>query len=247
MKIALCISGQPRSIEENFKNISSKLLGSNVDVFVHTWFDEKNIDRKFYQINGYSEFDKNIEQKTFLRKDTKEIIQDLYKPKSMIIEKQKAFIPEELAFRKNTPAGNEIDNPYRNKWFIRPQYMLSMFYSIMKSNSLKKEYELQNSFIYDCVIRCRFDLNITSNKINFNESNMDLIHLMRHSHCSYSYHDVFGYSNSKNMDTYSDLFKYVDNYYHNGIEFCPEIMLGWHIINNNIKIKNMNFNYKIVR
>lgn len=247
MRIALCISGQARSIEENFPNIKSKFLGDNVDVFVHTWFDKKDVNKKFYEINGYDKFDKNIEQKTYLKENTEELIRHLYKPKDILIENQKAFIPEHLAFRKKTPAGNDIDNPYKNKWFIRPQYMFSMFYSINKSNDLKKSYELKNNFTYDCVIRCRFDLNFLSKKINFNNLDMDFVYAMRHSHCSYSFHDTFNFSNSNNMDKISSVFYHIDNYYKKGVEFCPEIMLGYHLVSNNLPIKIINFNYNIYR
>ena len=40
MKIALCISGQPRDIDINFPIHKASILdGNDVDVFIHTWFD----------------------------------------------------------------------------------------------------------------------------------------------------------------------------------------------------------------
>ena len=44
MKVALCLSGQPRVIEGGYQKLKSALLDYNdVDVFVHTWFDPDNL------------------------------------------------------------------------------------------------------------------------------------------------------------------------------------------------------------
>ena len=44
MKIALCLSGQPRSIDAGFNALNQSILKhNNVDVFIHTWFDENNL------------------------------------------------------------------------------------------------------------------------------------------------------------------------------------------------------------
>ena len=43
MKIALCLSGQPRSIDAGFNALNQSILKhNNVDVFIHTW---NGIDR----------------------------------------------------------------------------------------------------------------------------------------------------------------------------------------------------------
>ena len=44
MKVALCLSGQPRVIEVGYQKLKAALLDHNdVDVFVHTWFDPDNL------------------------------------------------------------------------------------------------------------------------------------------------------------------------------------------------------------
>ena len=44
MKIALCISGQPRDIDINYPIHKASILdGNDVDVFIHTWFDPENL------------------------------------------------------------------------------------------------------------------------------------------------------------------------------------------------------------
>ena len=139
MKVALCLSGQARSIKENFPNIKEKFLDSNdVDVFAHTWFDDTNVEKRF---SNRPQFDSDgFENKATLKKETPDIIQKLYSPKKCIIEKQKPFIREDLAFREKPVSGDHPDNPFPNRWYIRPQWFFSMCYSIMRCNNLKKEY-----------------------------------------------------------------------------------------------------------
>ena len=166
----------------------------------------------------------------------------------MLIEPQKAFIEENLAFREPAVSGDQPDNPYPNRWYIRPQWFLSMCYSIMESNRLKKEFEAENNFVYDCVIRLRFDMNFQAH-LDLSKADLNRVYAMRHTHegCGYSYHDTFGFSNSKNMDYYSSLFNKVDDYFKVGIEFCPEIMLGWHLLHGPFSIKNISYPFEIVR
>ena len=40
MKVALCLSGQPRAVEVGYQKLYNTVLKYNdVDVFIHTWFD----------------------------------------------------------------------------------------------------------------------------------------------------------------------------------------------------------------
>ena len=44
MKVALCLSGQPRVVDTGFHKIKQSILdGNDVDVFIHTWFDSDNL------------------------------------------------------------------------------------------------------------------------------------------------------------------------------------------------------------
>ena len=48
MKIAFCFNGQPRSLLSAYKNIKKFFVGfEDFDVFVHTWWDEKDADSPF--------------------------------------------------------------------------------------------------------------------------------------------------------------------------------------------------------
>ena len=45
MKVALCLSGQPRVVDIGFSKLRQSILqhNSDVDVFIHTWFDQENL------------------------------------------------------------------------------------------------------------------------------------------------------------------------------------------------------------
>jgi hypothetical protein len=247
VKTALCLSGQARSIEENFSNIKNTILDKNdVDVFVHTWFDEDDVGKRFNNVPAYSKTH-DITFNATLKSNTASLIENLYSPKKILIEKQKCFIDKELIHRADEIAGTHPENPYKNRWYIRPQYCFSMFYSIMKANQLKKDFELELGKNYDCVVRYRFDMHFGGTPLEFNMYDMNCMHIMRHSHCSYSYQDTFAFSSSKNMDFYADTFNYIDEYFKKGVEFCPEILLGHRLVTSNIKIQQIHYPYHIVR
>ena len=44
MKVALCLSGQPRVVEVGYHKLKATILDNNdVDLFIHTWFDQDNL------------------------------------------------------------------------------------------------------------------------------------------------------------------------------------------------------------
>ena len=47
MKVALCLSGQPRVVEVGYQKLKATILDNNdVDIFIHTWFDPDNLSQK---------------------------------------------------------------------------------------------------------------------------------------------------------------------------------------------------------
>jgi hypothetical protein len=81
MKIALCLSGQPRNIEIGFNKLKNSILDNNdVDVFVHTWYDPDNLSTRSV-IPG--------RENNTVSLDADKKILDLYQPKSHRIEKPK--------------------------------------------------------------------------------------------------------------------------------------------------------------
>ena len=47
MKVALCLSGQPRVVEVGYQKLKATILDNNdVYVFIHTWCDPDNLSQK---------------------------------------------------------------------------------------------------------------------------------------------------------------------------------------------------------
>jgi hypothetical protein len=209
MKTALCLSGQTRFVKQCYDEILYPyiLKGNNIDVFIHTWdIDKSQINKHFINSGGHmmgSAITENQIQETL----------DLYNPVSYKVESQ-------IQFELNKFSERTLSN-------IRSDYLYSMFYSIYQSNKLKIEYEEKNNFKYDWVIRSRFDVKINE-RIDFHRSYSGVINVP--SGCFNSekgYTDCFAFSNSKNMDVYSNTYNHIDDCMNNDptLQLCGEYIL----------------------
>jgi len=220
MKIALCLSGQARFLETCFyESMKPNIIDDlNPDVFIHTWDTSDMIGQHFTNGNEFPMGDK-------ISPDLMEIMIDIYQPKKYIIEPQKYF----------------ESNKWNNRLMpsIKSDHLYSMFYSIKESNKLKKQYEHENNFTYDWVIRIRFDMAIPSGPLNLSKLNNNYLWVA--TGCfdnNNGYLDSLGYSSSQIMDTYADTFNYIDNIADNNsnMGICGEYILRNHIDKNNIPV-----------
>lgn len=177
IRIALLITGTTRNYKENYITWKKYLLDIfNVDIFFHT-----------YDVTGY----KTTNISTF---NGAEVIETL-NPKKYIID---PFTDKINEFNK------EITSQCLRSGSPKPEFIRAQLYSIYKSNELKKEYEKENNFEYDIVIKIRFDTIFHS---YFNIK--DIIKIYSHQNtilCGNSNIKVMKYKNSckhciKNFDT----------------------------------------------
>lgn len=208
-KIALCLSGQPRYIVDGYKDIKKHLLDKyDVDVFIHTWFDNDMLGKKF-------DFSPNntYGRTGILLPNTIEIIGDIYKPLGFEYEGQKHFdMYSDVNYEKQSPIS-----------------MYSMYYSILKANDLKKKQEQNCGVKYDLVIRCRFD--IVFNTFNINLETIDDSFIWVSGEIEPYPNDQFAVSSSENMDYYSNLYNMINDYYIKGYRsFVNERILKHHLI-----------------
>jgi hypothetical protein len=139
MKVALCLSGQPRYIDHIVPLIKNFLMKDNgPDVFFHTWFDKNDVD-KLYGSSIPSQDGKLGSA----HPDTIQIFEDSFLPKKRIFEPQREF---------------EVVSRLRTVQTAVSSHLVSMFYSIEQADKLRREYEYENNFKYDVVVRSRFDL-----------------------------------------------------------------------------------------
>ncbi len=228
MKIALVLSGQLRHVERGFEFIFPNLMeGYEVDTFIHAWHNPEKTGEKFSSWWAGSHHD-----------SADKLALDIYKPKKYLIEPQKEFD------HKNYNA-DQFEGSYR------VGATLSMFYSMQEANRLKCEYEKENEFKYDIVVRCRFDFGIFT-KINYEQFEYnDFIHFV--DNCTHEramcMNDHFAFSKSEYMDIYSNTFDSIETIYNDQkTPFNPEIFLGRHVRKiNRIPVTNVSIKSGIIR
>jgi hypothetical protein len=155
MKVALCISGQPRSALETFPYIKQNIiLPNNADVFIHMHYDSDNpYMEKSHLDNGNCLYKTDID---------KELI-GLYEPKSYLVEKPRNFQNSSLCIDEKRLSRSKDMNKHKG-WTDEEhkvhtiKQVTSMYYSIYKCNELKEVFSNENNIHYDYVIRIRFDL-----------------------------------------------------------------------------------------
>jgi len=163
-------------------------------------------------------------------------IETLYKPTWMVFEPQ-------IMFDKN-PKRNFRKNNHFSRW-----------YSTKRSIELKREYELENNFTYDCVMTTRFDIafnidvlfhefdmnnfyvtywdklfdqhnNHVSNKDMYRVDTSQFKHVpIGWPHDDNGLLDLWFFSNSKTMDQFGTLFDKMKDYLKPG--GCPNDKSGW--------------------
>lgn len=225
MKIALCLSGQPRYIDQGYLQIKNNILSKyDVDCFVHTWWDNSMRNQKMV-LNPKTSYGRQY----LWDENTIEKIVEYYSPKIMMHQQQINFnLFEHIEYK------------------VIPQYVHSMFYSIMMCNSFKKSYEKMNNFLYDFVIRCRFDVNFFKFDLDFNSLDSNKLHAIKVR--PYLIGDMFSISSSQIMDKYSDAYNYLEKYSFDknfnhrdeSKEFVGESIISHHIFENNIDIFSIN-------
>ena len=141
MKIAICLSGQPRTIDYSAPNILQYFSGEHeYDFFCHAWNYNTYKRKKSNPAPG--EHPVYWDEDTLV--DTAWIEEKInsYKPKKFAVESVHALNP--LLARLT---GHRMRFPWD-----------SLTYSIMCANNLKKQYEIENNFRYDFVVRSRYDM-----------------------------------------------------------------------------------------
>jgi len=202
MKIALCFSGGIRNLKENYSSIKKSLLDPlKPDVFIHGWYfkvDELKNTHKMYR-GKETEIDE---------------VFSLLHPKKIKLEVYDKFKEEELGKMFKV---KEVQSKYQDNTRLSELYpnTVGMFWSIYQANLLKQQYEKDNKFKYDIVIRVRPDFEF------FTELNLQVLKLVEKNTLlmpldNYAFItqqcDKFAISDSETMDYYSSLILSMNSY-----------------------------------
>lgn len=213
MKIALCLSGQPRDALQSYPYIKKNIIEvNNCDVFMFLNYDkENNYIEKSHKDKGNCRAIKNIDQDLI----------NLYKPIKYLVEKQKNFNNPDLKIPEGRYERSQMMNKKEN--WSREQHrdytirqMISMYYGIFKCNELKETYSLENGFKYDYVIRLRYDV-APLTKLKINKFDNKFIHYLDMNHKDDLISDWLNFGSNKIMNIYSSLYlhlEYINSFEH---------------------------------
>ena len=195
MKIALCISGY-------FSNKNGDNLSNSNYIYDNIINKCDNIDIFIHS------FDKDNETK---------ILSKYPNTKYYVIEKQIDFINN--TSKENYEYYKEIHRLQPGECSL--QSTLSFFYSRCKSIKYSLQYSKENNFIYDCIIRCRFDNGVRLKKpfdgykpdnFIFNQSlDFRYFYSPYWNQLNAGYNGFWEFSNTTNMEIFSGIYDYIVN------------------------------------
>ena len=206
MKIALCLSGQPRFVEEVAPFILANVCeGYDVDVFCHFWFDEK-LQTEPYK---FGECGKGEWHNQRIASNAVEKAIEIYRPIAYKIDHSKSFTdstaPFEPSLKRYWYGAQEDPDQDGFRWRTINN-CLSYFYSLNEVNKLKKEYEYAKDFKYDWVVRCRTDT-VLQTKILFEQLDPSVINFSDlQNQPDGMINDWFDFAGSKEMDVFMSVF-----------------------------------------
>lgn len=205
MNIALCLSGQPRSVEQAYPYIKKNVLDIvDPDVYVHAWVDD-NI-RGSKPLTAYGAISSDT-----IPENIEEVIEELYNPMECIYEEQIQF---------------DGSKYYANKApLTKPEFSLSQWYSVRECF---KQVPMGR---YDYLIRMRFDWGIKTPLNAFIAT--EFTEVICPNDCPHpgGFNDQFAIGPEQAMFTYSRLYDHIDEIYESGIRYCDEQLMGAHMRN----------------
>lgn len=235
MKIALCLSGQPRVVDVGYNKLYNTILKNNdVDVFIHTWFDLENLSTQS-AIPG--------REGHTLAPDAIDKLVHLYQPKKIIVDKPKTwscrfYHPEKTFVKAHTWVYEVRDGIEGAKKYL-DNASHCMWYSIMISNLLKEQYSTETNIQYDYVIRNRIDYG-PHLEVKFNDPpEKSVVYYQHLEQPDGMIADWFAMGSNNAMNVYSGVFNSIAQLVKQSNErdgyWCNELLLKHHLLNNDIK------------
>ena len=149
-----------------------------------------------------------------LSSDIDKRVIDLYKPKSVLVEKPKNFKninfkipPARLKRSYDMNSKKNWSEEQHTEYTIKQLY--SMYYSIYKCNELKELYALENNIHYDYVIRIRFDIT-PKDKLICSQYDPNYIHYLDLNQPDELISDWLNFGSNSIMNVYASLFLHMN-------------------------------------
>jgi len=226
MKTAICFSGAIRSFNTCIPSIMKYLIepvkqytGEDPDIFVHMW--------------NISEIDPNLDVNFKLRKtnSNETDLINILKPKKCEIHEYDAEWQTKIISGIDMHKV-EFKDPESKQYAYNA---ICMYYKIMKACELKSEYEKENNFKYDVVIRARLDFILEDYvvgewiKKDLSKSIVLPIDRFNHKKPMLITNDKYFASNSENMDNMCNIYNCINQYSQNGVKIEGQNLCNYKI------------------
>ena len=152
LRIATCLSGHSRNYKDNFPNIPF-----DTDYFISSCMESglpNNNTPSFVSYHIQNNVNTDLADIDNIIKSYKPVIYEFIPDK---------YVPDEMI--------KFINIKTKNGAYL--QHIGMMFYRLYRSNHFKRQFEVDNNFRYDFVIRSRFDVKV--NEFNINKNNLYLV------------------------------------------------------------------------
>ena len=272
MRVAICISGGFRNCKSLYNNFQKYLFNSplyTADIFISSWkmqipptkpgppdlsSIEEIIDLYQPKLFSYREYDSDTRSELYISSGMKDFQSyALHNP----------GVPRyEGRWKKHSTCQICKQNGYysdkcRVCGGFNVHNHIGMLKNVEIANSLKTKYENKNNFVYDAVIRTRFDniyyQSLTTNNLNMVQDSW-LIPEGDDDFIEYGggCNDQFAISSSKLMDEYSDIYNHMaefafQNYPSHGGYGIPHYSIDNQARRKNIKITRFPFKYALYK
>ena len=215
MKVAVCLSGQPRYFRECSPYLLKSLDGFDVDFFIHAWYHENMVDN---ELKPQSK--DGTRRGWVVEKDTDKGLLETYSPKSFKFEEQKKFFPK-------------FDFSKRSSYWGPPEYLISSFYSNKEVGKILQAYVKETDEKYDLVISTRTDFAPVYSLSDsfFDKNTQDIITaFVPGNDWNRKYmNDPFVASNYENMVHWFNNYDHFEEDWLGGVDFCPHRLRFHHM------------------
>ena len=264
MRIAVCMSGQARNVPVCAESLLTEFLGGQkCDFFVHSWAHSGVHARSTYAdfVSGETlwkrlwkhrqfkrRFQDYLERMTALEasfpKDPEKlrsILEAAYHPVRISIEDQPSFDLDRFD-RKKQNATVKLEETH-------PGNLLSMFTSMQRACQLKSQYERENGFEYDCVVRCRSDLYFFGpiQLTDYADQLTRGVVIPQGGDFRNGINDQLAFSSSANMNGYCATVDFIDEHYQKGGLLHAESILLNSLASKGLATLRAPIDYEIVR
>ena len=219
MRVALCLSGMPRSFKRCADSLFKNFIDIHTpDIFISTWKSELVDD-------------------AFPETDTVEELLDIYNPIKFDVE---IFNQRRQATFESNPFKGLSDQGGRSVG-----RMLPMFYKIYLADLHRFVYEKEHQFTYDVVVRCRMDL-LFDGPVPIEQPIPNVVYFPIKNSTSHV-NDQFWYGDSATATQMCALYYFVPQLWHAGVFIHGEALVYAYVVAKQFTIKPVEINYEILR